>query len=307
MRVAVLCNDRIALPALEQLMAAKLVVGIGMSHMENTAHALVKARSAQCKIPFQLFGKKDLSEQLLAWLEKNKPDVVLVKTFPYLIPADLLSIPKYGFINFHYAPLPQWRGPNPLFWMIRNRETGGGVSVHRMDVSFDSGPILLQQSVTCPADVNFGFYYTQLAYVGAHLTAPLLYGLVSGNLKETAQDHDQAKWYRRPLPSDLFIDWNTMEAEEITALIRACNPWNHGAATRWNQWTFGITHATLKENNKEKTAEPGTVLSIDDQNGFSIACRNEKLLQAEVVYCEEGYYPGYCLERFGLVKNVRLS
>jgi methionyl-tRNA formyltransferase len=306
MRVAVLCNDRIALPALDYLLGTGLAVGVGMPARTNEMQLLTKQRCQAANIPFTLFNKKDLVYYLRAWLDDCKPDVVLVKTFPFLIPEEILNVPRYGFINFHYAPLPAWRGSNPLFWMVRNRASQGGVSVHEMTATYDTGAILVERSLSIGTNINFGIFYTQLAYIGLQLTQELLPKLHNGQLQKRAQDPSQANWYSHPKPSDLFIDWQTMDAEEIAALIKACNPWNKGAGTRWNGWTFGITYASVGETVQEEI-KPGTVLSIDPVAGFTISTKDRKTVIAEVVYCEEGFYPGYCLSAFGLQKNHQLS
>ncbi len=306
MRIAVLCNDRIALPALDQLLAAKLVAAVGMPDRISQTRLIVKDRCFKSGVPLQLFTKRNLDKDQTDWLNSYQPDVVLVKTFPFLIPAGCIKIPRYGFINFHYAPLPQWRGANPLFWMIRNRETAGGVTVHSMNETFDAGPILLKQDVALSPDSNFGIFYTQLAYAGLHLTGTLLSGLQSSSLISTEQDHSRAKWYGRPSASDLFINWDTMQAEEIKALVNACNPWNNGAATSWNGWIFGISEIMISGNQHGGEA-PGTILSIDPGNGLTIACKEGKIVKAEVVYCEEGFYSGHRLAGFGLQKDARLQ
>jgi methionyl-tRNA formyltransferase len=306
MRIAILCNDRIALPALDFLAGSGMAVAVGMPDRANETQTLVKNRCAQSAIPFQLFNKKNLAADLLSWLDNYKPDVVIVKTFPFLIPAEALTIPQYGFINFHYAPLPAWRGSNPLFWMLRNRESMGGVSVHEMNASYDAGAILLEQPMPIHDTINFGIFYTQLAFAGLQLTQELINRLQSNQLVKKEQDASKAKWYSHPKPDDLLINWQTMEAEDIIALVKACNPWNKGAATKWNGWTFGITYASAGDEINHPTA-PGTIVSLDPVAGFTIACKNRKTVVAEVVYCEEGFYPGYCLSAFGLQKHHQLS
>jgi len=307
MRIAILCNDRIALPALDYLLTTGSVVAVGMPDRIHETQIIVKNRCLQANVPFQLFNKKNLEADILNWLQTCKPDVVLVKTFPFLIPVNALKVPAYGFINFHYAPLPAWRGSNPLFWMLRNGETTGGVTVHEMNAAYDSGDILSEQSLPIAHNINFGIFYTQLAYVGLQLTVELLNNLQKGTLKKKEQDHTKAKWYGHPAPSDLFIDWQTMTAEEITALVKACNPWNKGAGTRWKGWPFGITYASVSELHATQSRKPGTILSIDADMGFTIACKDGKAIVAEVVYCEEGFYPGYCMSAFGLQKHDQLS
>ena len=97
-----------------------------------------------------------------------------------------------------------------------------------------------------------------------------------------------------------------MNAGEIKALVNACNPWNKGAATQWNGWMFGISSASLVNVNLSAPAEPGTVLAVNPTHGLIIACKNGEALRADVVYCEEGFFPGYQLAGFGLQHGNKL-
>lgn len=299
MRIALLCNDRIALPAVDQLLASGLLTGIGVPRRNIVMHQLLQERCARAGVPLTLFSKAGIMTALEQWLNDCKPDVVLVKTFPYLIPSAVLSVPRYGFLNFHYAPLPEYRGSNPLFWMIRGRASAGAVSVHVMTDTYDTGPIVLQQPVPLLPDMNYGLFYTQLAYAGVHTTGMLLNALLTNTLQLQEQDHSKAQWYGRPVAADLFIHWHSMEAVEVQALIHACNPWNKGAATRWNNWMFGISHAHIITG-VQTDRPPGTILAINVTDGFTIACKGGAAIRAEVVYCEEGFYPGHKLSAFGL-------
>lgn len=300
MRIALLCNDRLAMPALQQLLQQRLLVAAGCSDRASETTTLIAQAVKTSGTPFQTFDKKNLEATLLAWLDQHKPDVVLVKTFPWKIPAAALSVPKHGFINFHYAPLPGWRGSNPLFWMLRNGIRFGGVTVHRMDPGFDTGPVLLKEQVTVSPETTFGMLTAQLAYAGLSLTAQLLNGLVSGTLKAEAQDESLAKWYGRPRPEDLFIDWKTQPRAAIRALVNACNPWNKGAGVRFKGWTFGITAVSFSDHPVPEGTAPGTILVLDEKNGMIVACSDNKALRVDIVYCEEGFFPGYRLAMFGL-------
>jgi methionyl-tRNA formyltransferase len=307
MRISLLCNDRIALPALDYLLNHDLLTAVAMTDRNREIHTVVKKRCEDSGVSYTSFSKKEFTSQLIDWLTTNSPDMVLVMTFPFKIPGEALRLPKYGFINFHYAPLPEWRGSNPLFWMIRNKVVLGSVTVHRMTEDYDAGPIILERSLPLGNNINFGIYYTQLAYTGLQLTIDLLKDPEIAFSQQKEQDHSKAKWYGHPQPADLMIDWQLMEAEEICSLIQACNPWNRGAGTKWNGWTFGITYASVAQAGDKITVQPGTILSVDPANGFVIACKSGKAIIGEVVYCEEGFYPGYCLSAFGLKQHDRLS
>lgn len=306
MRIAVLLNDRIALPALHYLSGTGQLAAVGLPDRKSETGAVVKKMCAAGNVACCLFSKNSFDSALLQWLDTVKPDVVFVKTFPFLISAEALAVPAYGFINFHYAPLPAWRGPHPLFWMLRKGEKTGGISVHRMSAAYDAGPLLLEVPMPIAEGVSFGMLNTQLAYLGLEVTKQLIPNLEAVLLQQRPQDEVHAKWYGRPQPADLFIDWRQMEATEITALVRACNPWNKGAGTRWKEWTFGITWASVLPFAVDAQILPGTILSLNPTAGFTIACKDGKGIAAEIVYCEEGFYPGHFLRVFGLAEGDRL-
>jgi len=302
-KIAILCNDRLGLPALQHLIQQQLVVAIGTSDRIGETTLLLKEQAASSKISFEVFQKNNLESTLTEWLKIHQPDVVLVKTFPWRIPATVLSIPKLGFINFHYAPLPAFRGPNPLFWMIRNRESIGGVSVHQMDENLDTGDILINKEVHIYPEASFGMLIGQLAYTGLEITIPLIQGLTNGTLKPEKQKTANSKWYNKPKSEDLFIDWKTMTSWEVRAIIKACNPWQKGAATQYKGWTFGITDASLSFTAVLPETIPGTVIVLDESNGLIISCADGKAIKVEVIYSEEGYFPGYKMTQFGLRKG----
>lgn len=311
-RIAILCNDRLCLPAVQWLLGSGLVVAVGMPDSTHETRTLVQQLCTTSKVPFTLFQKKELPGKLAAWLQQYAPELVLVKTFPWLIPEDLLFKPPHGFINFHYAPLPHWRGANPLFWMIRQQASVGGVTVHIMDAQFDTGPVLLQETIPITPETTYGLLCTQLAYLGLQLTVMVLEGLLTGKLQATPQSGEKPGWYARPGAGDLIINWTTMPADSVLALIRACNPWNKGAATSYAGWMFGITEATIMEQQNIANAngysyEPGTIVEINEQSGLLIACMDGRFIRADVVYCEEGFYTGSRLSAFGLKKNEQLG
>jgi methionyl-tRNA formyltransferase len=45
-------------------------------------------------------------------------------------------------LNLHNAPLPKYRGVNPINWALKNNETMHGVTIHKISQGIDDGPIL---------------------------------------------------------------------------------------------------------------------------------------------------------------------
>jgi len=62
--------------------------------------------------------------------------------YPRKITEPLLSTPKKGFVNYHPGLLPKYKGPTELTEAIKNKEMHWGITVHFMDETYDTGPII---------------------------------------------------------------------------------------------------------------------------------------------------------------------
>src|SRR5260221_2480028 len=86
----------------------------------------------------------DNSKRFAPLLAALEPDLVVCGGFPVRIPADAIAVPPLGVLNGHPAPLPRYRGPNPIGWALRNGDPELGFTFHFMDAEFDTGPVVLQ-------------------------------------------------------------------------------------------------------------------------------------------------------------------
>ena len=91
------------------------------------------------------------------------PDLVVSMGFPWKVPVDALQVPRRGWVNSHPALLPLHRGPDPVAWAIRAGDEAIGVSVHRMDATLDTGPILAQQSLPLTEYGSPEKFYTRIS------------------------------------------------------------------------------------------------------------------------------------------------
>lgn len=95
------------------------------------------------------------AEGLAEALAGYRLDLLVVYGFSWRLPAALLGTPRFGVINVHSSLLPRYRGPAPVLWAIRNGDAEIGVTIHRMDEHFDTGPILAQRGgIPVPEDVT---------------------------------------------------------------------------------------------------------------------------------------------------------
>lgn len=72
----------------------------------------------------------------------KKIDLVISYLYPKKIKSELIKIAKIGCINFHPAPLPEFRGVSPYCFGILENFPYWGVTCHFIDNDFDTGDII---------------------------------------------------------------------------------------------------------------------------------------------------------------------
>lgn len=301
-RIAVLCNNRMAVPALQTLHGMGLLCAVGIPENNADIMDFGNAFSVQTGIPLQLFRKEDLTAQLNGWLHVSGAETVFMMTFPWKIPADVFSGPV-KFYNFHYGLLPEMRGADPVFESLRQQKKETGITVHALEKGIDRGPVLFRQQQPLSSEATHGLLCTQLAYLGARIIPEVLNAL---NNNTTAQDENAARYFKRPGIAEVCIRWEAQDAAAAAALARACNPWNKGAYTQWNGWNVRIVEATPIQADANG-AQPGTVLSIDREGGLCVQCKDNTQLKIDIIYTDEGFMSGHRLLGFGMKKGDRFT
>lgn len=169
----------------------------------------VKIWAIENKIPFlQLKTLKD--ENVLDQIKSisGEVDVSVVASYGKIIPRKILDFPKYGTLNVHPSLLPKLRGASPIETAILT-ETETGVTIIKLDEEIDHGPILAQQKT-----INFesdGVPYADelektLAKKGAEILIEVFDKILTNNLIETPQKHDQATFCKKLDKKNAFIE-----------------------------------------------------------------------------------------------------
>ncbi|WP_022824621.1 methionyl-tRNA formyltransferase [Hymenobacter norwichensis] len=296
MRIAVIISSFLGWPLLQNLLTQGVVAGVavpanGRDEAEQLHQWLVQAGA-----PPRRLARAGLTLDLTAWLADLRPTAVLVLTFPWRIPAEVLRMPPQGFINAHFAALPGYRGPEPTFWQLRNGEAAGAVTMHRMEVDFDTGPILAATPVSIGPHDTHGLHRAQLALAAVHTGRQLLDALRTGTPGQP-QDEAVARYWPRPTLPDLCINWQE-PAEPIARLVRATNPWNRGALAALRGQPLRILSATPRP--ETVAAPPGTVVLAVPGQALLVACGLSQVIQLDMVALDEGYFTGEQLVGLGI-------
>ena len=157
-------------------------------------------------------------------LNELKPDVVIVVAYGKILPKDFLDFPEYGCINIHGSILPEYRGAAPIQWSVLDGKEFAGVTSMQMDVSLDTGDMLLTATTKIGENETSGELYDRLTVMGADLLIETLEKLPKGELTPVKQD-DSKSTYASMLDKSMSpVDFNE-SAQKVHNKIRGLDPW----------------------------------------------------------------------------------
>ena len=150
-------------------------------------------------------------------------DALIVVAYGLILPAQVLSRPRYGCINVHTSLLPRWRGAAPIQRAIQAGDSETGISIMLMDRGIDTGKILLQK-VCAIGKADTALSLTErLASLGSACLIEALAGLADTSIDPADQADENATYAHKVTKQEAEIDWNA-GADEIERTVRAFNP-----------------------------------------------------------------------------------
>lgn len=305
-RILLLCSSRFAVLSMQSMIFFKqLAVVCVPSHCDEMIEG-TKQLLKDTGVPLVILRRNSFEKKLIELIGKYKIDTGMIITFSFKLPASVYKLPANGFYNIHPGPLPQYRGMDPVFQMIRKREKNAGVTLHKVDSDFDTGPVVINEMIRLDPNDTHGMLNEKLAMVAAKLTGVLIKLLGLGiEIPLKVQDESKAVYYKKHGQADVCINWHVMEARSVIALINACNPWNKGAITKLNGKIIRLMEAAWIESPGTEQL-PGTILGIDDR-GIIISSLNNEAVLASLIYMDEGFLLGKRLLQWGFRPGARFS
>jgi methionyl-tRNA formyltransferase len=209
------------------------------------------------------------------FIKELSPDLILSFTFPYRIPPEVTSIPRFGAVNLHPAPLPLYRGPNPMR-MIYDGHPTLGATLHRTEEDFDTGVIFSRHERPMPRDVTFENVF---AVWRETMTRALDEGVRRAVAGEPGipQDHSQASHAAQFTEQEHWLDWN-LPVRLLQCRATALTFFDSARATIDGK-PYTVQRVTPLPN-VPAPAAPGTVLARAD--GAFILCAADGVVQVQV-------------------------
>ena len=272
MKIAVAASPEVAIPTLEYLLASEhdfsLIisrpdsqVGRGRELTPSPVSVWATANNIELYRPNKA---ADFDERLKSF------DLVVTVGYGLLLPEDILSQPKFGFINLHFSLLPKLRGAAPAQRAIINGLAETGITVFQLDAGMDTGPIYFQSKHRINPNVTAGELLSELSLLGPNAIDETLKAIENG-VAPTPQENSQATNAAKLSKVEAQINW-TDDAKKIVNKILGFAP-NPGATAKFRGEVLRITKARLSEHSMpvgEISLSNGSVLVGTASNAIEL-------------------------------------
>ena len=242
--------------------------------------------------------------EVIEGIKEANPDIGLSLYWKRLLGEDIVGIPRYGFLNIHAGPLPQYRGFAASVWQMLEGEKIGGCVIHQVvPGEADSGDIVATVTYPIGKATTIKELNDNLFQRALDILPDVLDGIKNGGIDGIPQLEAMAVHSYPRLPQDGEIDWKT-SACGIDLRVRALTHPYPGAFT-YIQSQSGVA----SDNDVEKlyiwkahivipghkfVGVPGHVIKNDKEIGESHVLTGKGILALEQVQIGEGepFAPG---------------
>ncbi|AAF11976.1 methionyl-tRNA formyltransferase [Deinococcus radiodurans] len=268
-KVAFFASPAFALPVLEALRAEFEVVLVVAQPDKPVGRGLkltpppVAARAAELGLPLAQPHKLRGNADFAAQLRDSGADVAVTCAYGKILPAGVLEIPRFGFLNTHTSLLPRYRGAAPIQWALIRGETVTGTTIMQTDEGMDTGPVLLQEELPIRPE----WTSVELSAALSEQAAALIVRALRTLETLTPQPQDEAQATHAPLlvKEDGFVRWAD-PAQAVLDRFRGVAAWPQTTAFFGGK-RLKLAGLTLGQGK----GQPGKVLQVG-AGGLTVAC-----------------------------------
>lgn len=214
-------------------------------------------------------------EETVAWIADKQPDIIIQTGWSQKFRPQLLTLPKYGCIGEHPAPLPRGRGAACVNWAILTGETEWGDTFFHMVNEYDRGDVYAQEMFRIEEYDDVKTVYDKVAMCSAKIVREHIDQWSEGVFEPIPLDESIATYYKKRTPADGVFDF-TGNARQLHDFIRAQTEPYPGAFF----WYHGekITVLSSRCSGLATDAPAGTVLGTTEDGGIRVSCGDGKTI-----------------------------
>ncbi|MEM6867672.1 MAG: methionyl-tRNA formyltransferase, partial [Cyanobacteria bacterium P01_C01_bin.121] len=168
----------------------------------------VKAAAANAHCPIWQPARIKKDPETLAQLDALRADAFVVIAYGQILSQAILDMPRFGCVNAHGSILPEYRGAAPIQWCIHDGATTTGVTTMLMDAGMDTGPMLVEETISIGLEDNAWDIAKKLSELSADLLVTTLQKLQQQQIRPRPQDDAKATYASLIKKEDYTLDWS---------------------------------------------------------------------------------------------------
>ena len=163
--------------------------------------------------------------------------------------------------------MPKWRGAAPIQRSIMEMDKETGISIMKIIPKLDSGPLMLQKSISIEEKDNFKSLSNKLSELSSNLILDALSKFEKNQVQFKDQEDKFATYAKKIDKKESLIDWN-QPAKNLIAKINGLNPYP-GAWFEHKGVRIKIIDAIISSDRGKK----GEVLT----NDLTVGCSDKSI------------------------------
>jgi methionyl-tRNA formyltransferase len=185
----------------------------------DSTHSDELMNVAQLDQNLVFMGSEFTSVKSVEILKSLDLDYIIGIHFPYIVPNNVLSIPKVGFLNLHPSYLPYNKGWHTPSWAIIDG-TPYGATIHFMSEKLDEGDILHQKLLDILPEDTADSLYMKVNKLEEEVFKEALAEIITLSPKRSKQTLEGSSHAKNDLKKiqEIGLDQNTTYGEVITTL-----------------------------------------------------------------------------------------
>ncbi len=224
----------------------------------------------------KIFKPKTYNEikKLEKKIKKLKIDIILVISYGFKIPQNIINIPKFGCINMHASLLPKFRGSSPIQQVILNGDSKTGITFIKMNNKIDKGDILIKKKIKINKNDNYISIIKKIQEIGKKYIFFLFKNIKKLYKKKIKQNEKKATYTKKIKKTDGIINWKE-SAQKIDRKIRAFCIWPKTFFYYKKNIIFLWSIKIEKNIKLNKKKIPGKILSYNKKLGLRIETKTD--------------------------------
>jgi methionyl-tRNA formyltransferase len=199
-----------------------------------------------------------------------RPDVIVVASFPRIIPTAVLTTARIGALNMHASVLPRHRGVDGIFGTYWDDDRDAAMTIHWINDRIDAGDIAAQKSIPLARGRPSRALYMELAAIGVEMLAGVLEQVSSGHIPRQKQEESRATYESAADIARARIPFAQWPAERVWHVLSGLGDQRSGLVA--DAAGQPLAHGRATHFRLAADVEPGSIVVMDA--GYELHCRD---------------------------------